>query len=72
MTNDDGRQDWGAEGQDADDVERTNWMARTTGVGTSVAKSLLLPTLALILALAVGAVFIMLTDVDAWRRIGGG
>ena len=46
------KKDWGDEGQDPDDYEGTNWMARTTGVGTGVAKSLILPTLAIVLALA--------------------
>ncbi len=72
MTNGTEHENRSAGGPDPDDFQRTNWMARTTGVGTSVAKSLLLPTLALILALVVGAVFIMLTDVDAWRRLAEG
>ncbi len=45
-------------------------MDRVTGVGESLRRALLLPTLALILALLVGAVIIMVTDVDAWRRMG--
>ena len=44
--------------------------ARVTGVGESVARALLVPFLALVLALAVGAVIIMVTDVDAWRLMG--
>lgn len=72
MTNDIDQKDWGDEGQGPEDSERTNWMARTTGVGTGIAKSLILPTLAIVLALAVGAVIIMLTDVDAWRRFADG
>jgi simple sugar transport system permease protein len=44
-------------------------MDRVTGVGESLRRALLLPTLALILALLVGAVIIMVTDVDAWRRM---
>jgi len=35
-----------------------------------VARALLVPFLALVLALAVGAVIIMVTDVDAWRLMG--
>jgi len=42
---------------------------RITGVGESLRRALILPTLALFLALLVGAVIIMLTDVDAWRRM---
>jgi general nucleoside transport system permease protein len=41
-----------------------DWMSRVTGVGTSVARSLLLPTLALITALLIGAVIIAFSDVD--------
>jgi general nucleoside transport system permease protein len=43
---------------------------RITGVGESAGRALLIPTLALLLALIVGAVIIMVTDVDAWRRMG--
>ncbi len=43
------------------------WMDRITGIGESVGRSLLVPTLALVLALLVGAIIIMLTDVDAWQ-----
>lgn len=43
---------------------------RITGVGDSLRKALILPALALFLALLVGAVIIMVTDVDAWRRMG--
>ena len=45
-------------------------MGRVTGVGESLRRALLLPALALVLALLVGAVIIMVTDVDAWRRMG--
>lgn len=45
-------------------------MDRITGVGDSLRKALVLPALALFLALLVGAVIIMVTDVDAWRRMG--
>jgi simple sugar transport system permease protein len=45
-------------------------MDRITGVGESLRRALVLPLLALILALAVGAVIIMVTDVDAWRIMG--
>jgi general nucleoside transport system permease protein len=43
---------------------------RITGVGEGAGRALLVPTLALLLALIVGAVIIMMTDVDAWRRMG--
>ena len=45
-------------------------MDRITGVGEGAGRALLVPTLALLLALIVGAVIIMATDVDAWRRMG--
>ncbi|MGD2060306.1 MAG: ABC transporter permease [Acidimicrobiia bacterium] len=44
--------------------ERPEWMDRITGVGTSVGRSLLLPTLALITALIIGAFIIAFSDVD--------
>ena len=43
---------------------------RITGVGEGAGRALLVPTLALLLALIVGALIIMVTDVDAWRRMG--
>ena len=46
------------------------WFNRITGVGESMGRALLIPALALVLALLVGAVIIMVTDVDAWRRMG--
>jgi general nucleoside transport system permease protein len=45
-------------------------MDRITGVGEGAGRALLVPALALLLALIVGAVIIMVTDVDAWRRMG--
>lgn len=42
---------------------------RITGVGEGLRRALLLPTLALVLALLVGAVIIMLTDVEAWQMM---
>jgi simple sugar transport system permease protein len=45
-------------------------MDRITGVGESLRRVLLLPALALILALVVGAVIIMLTDLEAWQQMG--
>lgn len=44
--------------------ERSEWMDRATGVGTSVGRSLLLPTLAMITALVIGAIIIALSDID--------
>ena len=44
-----------------------DWVAAITGAGTSAGKALLIPSLALLTALIFGAIFIALTDVDAWR-----
>ena len=44
-------------------------MDRVTGVGTSAGRSLLLPTLAFISALAIGAVIIAFSDVDSLRLL---
>jgi len=52
------------------DKDYPGMMDRITGVGDSLRKALVLPALALFLALLVGAVIIMVTDVDAWRRMG--
>lgn len=43
------------------------WLRRITGVDASTRLALLVPALALLLALLVGAVIIMATDVEAWR-----
>ena len=45
-------------------------MDRITGVGEGAGRALLVPTLALLLALVVGGLIIMATDVDSWRRMG--
>lgn len=52
---------------DAPHGDRPEWLDRLTGIGESAWRALLLPSLALVLALLVGAVIIMVTDVDAWR-----
>jgi simple sugar transport system permease protein len=46
-----------------------DWYRRVTGVGERLGKVLLVPFLAVVLALIVGAVIIMLTDVDAWQKM---
>lgn len=46
-----------------------SWFERATGVGESVARSLLLPTLALITALIIGAFIIALSDVEDLQRL---
>ena len=45
-------------------------MRRISGVDESTRNAVLMPALALVLALAIGAVIIMVTDVDAWRSMG--
>ncbi len=49
--------------------ERPSWMDRVTGVGTSVGRSLLLPTLALITALIIGGFIIALSDIDSLKLL---
>jgi general nucleoside transport system permease protein len=44
-----------------------SWVDRATGVGTSVGKSLLLPTLAVVTALIIGGVIIALSDTESLR-----
>jgi len=43
----------------------SNFLARATGVGSGVVQALLVPTLALLVALIFGAIIIALTDIDA-------
>lgn len=45
-------------------------LRRGAGIGERLGRALLTPLLALILALVVGAVIIMVTDVDAWQLMG--
>ncbi|HEU4321055.1 MAG TPA: ABC transporter permease [Acidimicrobiia bacterium] len=42
-----------------------SWVDRATGVGTSIGKSLMLPTLAVITALIIGGIIIALSDTDS-------
>lgn len=44
-----------------------SWVDRATGVGSSVGRSLLLPTLAVITALIIGGIIIALSDTDSLR-----
>jgi simple sugar transport system permease protein len=46
------------------------WLRRASGIGEGFWRVLLVPALALVLALVVGGVIIMATDVDAWRLMG--
>ena len=48
----------------------SGWLHRVTGVSERLGRALLVPALALLLALVVGAVIIMVTDVDAWQLMG--
>lgn len=45
-------------------------MRRISGIDESTRNAVLIPALALVLALVIGAVIIMVTDVDAWRSMG--
>lgn len=56
----------------ADDRMRQDpeWLKRVTGVGTSAGRALMLPALALVTALIIGAVIIAVTDVDTLRVWG--
>ncbi|MEX0797617.1 MAG: ABC transporter permease [Acidimicrobiia bacterium] len=49
--------------------QRSPLMDRATGVGTSVARSLVLPTLAMVTALIIGAIIIALSDIDILRLL---
>ncbi|MCL1602221.1 MAG: ABC transporter permease [Actinomycetia bacterium] len=49
--------DWGDQGYSA-------WYARVSGVGSSLAQAMIVPVLAVLTALIIGAVIIALTDVD--------
>ena len=48
----------------------SDWFRRLTGVGASLGQALIVPALALVTALIIGAFIIMVTDVDAWRAWG--
>lgn len=60
------------EDEAADDTEAppSDFMARATGVGSSLRQALMVPFLALISALIIGAVIIAVTDVDSLRMWG--
>ena len=49
--------------------QRSPLMDRATGVGTSVARSLILPTLAMVTALIIGAIIIAFSDIDILRLL---
>jgi ABC-type uncharacterized transport system permease subunit len=58
MSNEDpGSGDWGDKGY-------SDWFARVSGVGSSVGQAIVVPALAVLTALIIGAVIIALTDVD--------
>jgi len=49
--------------------QRSPMMDRVTGVGTSVARSLVLPTLAMLTALIIGAIIIAFSDIEILRLL---
>ncbi|HET9261038.1 MAG TPA: ABC transporter permease, partial [Acidimicrobiia bacterium] len=59
--------DLGSEGREPETPPPVveSWVDRATGVGTSVGKALLLPTLAVITALIIGGIIIALSDTDS-------
>ena len=54
----------------ADGGGNSGWMERITGVGSRLGPALLIPSLAFLAALVVGAVIIAATDLDALDRLG--
>jgi len=48
----------------------SEWFARVSGVGTSLRRSVLIPALALLTALIIGAIIIALTDIDTLKIWG--
>ena len=54
----------------ADGSTGSGWVARVTGVGSRLGPALLVPSLAFLAALVVGAVIIAATDLDALDRFG--
>jgi simple sugar transport system permease protein len=52
------------------DRQQPDWYRRITGVGTSIGQAIVIPLLALITALIVGAIIIAVTDIDTLRVWG--
>lgn len=50
--------------------ERSQWLARAAGVGSGVGRALLVPALALLAAMILGAFIIALTDIEALALFG--
>lgn len=50
--------------------QTSTWLATVSGAGTSVRRALILPTLAMITALVIGAVIIALSDIETLRLLG--
>jgi ABC-type uncharacterized transport system permease subunit len=48
----------------------SDWLARATGVGSSITQALIVPTLALLSALVIGAFIIAVTDIDSLKLWG--
>ena len=58
------------EGAETDQTGTTDFLARATGVGSSIRQALTVPALALLSALIIGAFIIALTDVDSLKLWG--
>ena len=54
----------------ANGADQSGWFGRITGVGSRLGQALLIPSLAFLAALVVGAVIIAVTDLDALDRFG--
>lgn len=55
---------------DTPQPERPDWYARITGLGSRAGQAILIPSLAFVAALVVGALVIAVTDLDALDRFG--
>ena len=58
------------EGAETDQTGTTDFLARATGVGSSIKQAITVPALALLSALIIGAFIIALTDVDSLKLWG--
>ncbi|MGI9605842.1 MAG: ABC transporter permease [Acidimicrobiales bacterium] len=72
MTDDDAKSEDLAEDAtiDAEGGDSGDWLARATGVGSSLKQALIVPALALVSALIIGAIIIAVTDVDNIKLMG--
>ena len=62
--------DSGGDGAEPDQSGRADFLARATGVGSSIRQALTVPALAVLSALIIGAFIIAVTDVDSLKLWG--